>query len=191
MLMLDELIIFLVFVMQTEEERKSNSMDQIAELIAGIFFIIQFLVFMYSYNFQGIELLRWFGWLLLIPGFLFITLSITSLKKHGFHEDGKSWVFTTVLVRQGVYGIVRHPFSLGWTMLAIALALVSQFWLSINCMIVQLPLIIFYSIHEEKKNIQRFGSDYLSYQQRVPMMNFFAGLKRNLMQKRTNMSDTG
>ncbi|MHA3963153.1 MAG: methyltransferase family protein [Candidatus Thorarchaeota archaeon SMTZ1-45] len=187
MLMLDDVSFFLSLVMQTEEERKSTLKDEVASIEAGVFFIIQLYIFMYYYDFQGVELLRWIGWLLFIPGFLFITLATTALRKHGLPEEGKGWVFTTVLVQQGVYGIIRHPFALGWSILTVALALVSQFWLSIFCMIIQIPLIIFDIIHEEETNMQRFGPDYFSYQTHVPMMNFLAGLRLYLKKWRAKI----
>ncbi|MHA1964081.1 MAG: methyltransferase family protein [Candidatus Thorarchaeota archaeon] len=164
--------------MSREPKRGYDVKDHVAASIAGIFFLIQFIVFMYHYNFNGESFLRWIGWLLLIPGFLLLILSVSTLKKHGALEEGKSWVHTTLNVQQGVYGIVRHPFSIGWILIVIALALVSQYWVSILCMGVQMPLILLDIYSEEELNEKRFGSDYSAYQESVPMFNIFIGIVR-------------
>jgi protein-S-isoprenylcysteine O-methyltransferase Ste14 len=187
MLMLFGTFLFLGFVMPKESENQYDFKDHVAASIAGIFFLIQFFIFMYYYNFNGESFLRWIGWLLLIPGFLLLTLSVSTLKKHGAPEEGKSWVHTTLNVQQGVYGIVRHPFSIGWILIVIALALVSQYWISILCMGVQMPLILLDIYREEELNEKRFGSDYLAYQESVPMFNIFIGIVRYYSQtKDTN-----
>lgn len=152
--------------------------------LSGVLFVLQFLLFMFYYDFSGFVVVRWIGWVLLILAFLFFTLSKSALKQHGAPEENKSWVFTTVLVQQGIYRVVRHPFSIGWIIMTIGLALVSQYWLSILCMIVQLPLIALGIVSEEKMNVEKFETEYIDYQKSVPMVNLFKGLFRNYSEGR-------
>jgi protein-S-isoprenylcysteine O-methyltransferase Ste14 len=171
--------------MLIKSERRTNNNDSVSAIIAGIFFIMQFFFFMYGYNFLRFVVITWIGWFLFIPGFLLILLSRAGLRKNGILDNEGSWVNTTVFVDTDIYSVIRHPFSLGWLIMAIALAFVSQYWMSIYCMIIQIPLIVFDIICEEESNAKKFGSDYISYQVRVPMLNVFKGFSRNLLQKRT------
>jgi protein-S-isoprenylcysteine O-methyltransferase Ste14 len=164
--------------------RKQSTFSQLAPELCGILFMLQILVFMFYYDFSGVVILRWIGWILLIVAFLLFTLSKSALKQHGAPEENKSWVFTTVLVQQGIYGVVRHPFSMGWIIMTIGLAFVSQYWLSILFMIIQLPVIAFGIVSEEKMNVGKFETEYINYQKSVPMVNLFKGLVRYLLERR-------
>ena len=163
---------------------KRTTLSQLSPELCGILFMLQIFVFMFYYDFSGVAILRWIGWILLILAFLLFTLSKSALKQHGAPEENKSWVFTTVLVQQGIYGVVRHPFSMGWIIMTIGLALVSQYWLSILFMIIQLPVIAFGIVSEEKMNVGKFETEYINYQKSVPMVNLFKGLVRYLLERR-------
>ncbi len=176
----------------TEDTRSALSFkNQIANFAGGIFFILQLYVFAYSYNFAGIESVRWVAWLLFIPSFLIITVSVTALMKYDTSEERKSWAFTADLIQTGIYGIIRHPFSVGWTMFAIALAFTSQHWLCIFCMFLQIPFIILVVISEEELNLEKFGADYKTYQAQVPMVNPFTGIIQLLKNRRNVLLEAG
>ncbi len=170
--------------MTDDTKNVASFKNQVAGTAAGIFFILQLYVFAYSYNYSGIEIVRWIGWLLLIPSFLLITFSISAFLKYGAIEEEKSWVYTTDFVQKGIYEIIRHPFSVGWTMFVVALAFTSQHWLGMFCMILQIPFIMLGIIFEEELNLEKFGSRYSSYQSEVPMVNLFTGLVRYLKNRR-------
>jgi hypothetical protein len=101
---------------------------------------------MYSYNFLGITILTLIGWVLLIPGFLLISLSETTLKKNPSTD--------TLIEAKRVDNLLRHSFSIGWMMMSVALALISQYWLSIFFMGIQLPLIMFNIYSVEGTNVK-------------------------------------
>lgn len=170
------------------QEISISTLHQVALALGGFLFIIQFFLFMIYYDFQALEYVRFIGWLLFIPGFLLIMLSRSTLKEYGAPEEGKSWVFSTELVQRGVYSIIRHPFSIGWMIMAIDLALVSQYLLSILCVAIQLPLIAFIIVTEEKMNVGKFETEYINYQKNVPMINLFKGLIRYFLEKRKSLS---
>ena len=129
--------------MTSEAEIHPVLADYVPTAIAGVFFVIQFFMFMYDFNFLGVPTITLIGWLLLIPGFLFITLSKSALKDTASKEEGGEWMYTPVIFKLRDNRIFRHPFLVGWFLMSIALAMISQNWISIFCMGVQLPLIVF------------------------------------------------
>ena len=139
---------FLGFVMSIEEENGPMYVDYVPTTLAGLFFAVQFMIFMYNFNFYGVPIFTWIGWLLLLPGFLLISLSKSPLKNETSIEEGIGWKYTPSILRRSSNRLLRHPFLLGWLMICIALAMISQNWLSIFCMGLQLPLIVF-SIYYE------------------------------------------
>jgi protein-S-isoprenylcysteine O-methyltransferase Ste14 len=188
------MIIVRSLMIQTEKQdptptgTKRSTFYQLVPELCGILFILQILLFMFYYDFSGVVIVRWIGWILLILAFLLFTLSKSALKLHGAPEENKSWVFTTVLVQQGIYRVVRHPFSLGWIIMTIGLALVSQYWLSVLFMIIQLPVIAFGIISEEKTNVEKFQTEYINYRKSVPMVNLFKGFVQYFLDKRRSLS---
>jgi len=114
------------------EDVSTQPLDQakgFALIIAGIIFFVQFLSFMVFFNFNGLTFFWIIGWLLLIPGFL--VLGSTGFDSR---EDG---------VKKFVARITPNPIADGWFIVCIALAMISQHWTSLVCVIVQLPLIAF------------------------------------------------
>jgi protein-S-isoprenylcysteine O-methyltransferase Ste14 len=74
-----------------------------------------------------------------------------------------------IVVRNGVYRLVRHPMYL--SAIALYLALIC-FTLSIAAAVVLIIIWIFYhfiSSYEEKLLVERFGDEYRKYQAEVPM----------------------
>ena len=109
-----------------------------------------------------------------------------SFEEKGGAQEGESWLATAVVVDSGVYAVVRHPMYLSFTLLVLALMLISQHWLSI---ILGIPVMVFLYLGmrvEEQSSIKKFGDDYISYMDRVPRMNFLAGVIR-LLQRRERM----
>jgi hypothetical protein len=120
--------------MSTEIGRGSTSKKQFAKSIAAFVFLLQFFLFMYNYNFNGILFLTWLGWLLLIPAFLLISLKKQNLMNV---ENSKAHL--------------RNSFSDGWILMSIAFAMISQYWLNILFMAIQLPLVIFSVYNDDFK----------------------------------------
>ena len=175
----------------TDEKGITAALQEYSGAIAGFIFVLQFFTLMTSYNFQGILILTWIGWLFLIPGFLLMTLSISALRKYGEAEENKSWIKTTMLVDKGVYGVIRHPFSFGWIILIISLSMITQNWFSVLCMAVQIPLILVDVRYDEQSCITKFGVDYTSYKDNVKMFNIFSGLVRYYSKRRDSSPTLG
>ena len=92
--------------------------------------------------------------------------------------EGRSYIHTTVLVDSGIYAIVRHPQYLAGILMAIALFLIAQHWL-IGILGIVLIFIYYQNTYdEEKKVMEKIGSDYEQYMKRVPRLNFILGIVR-------------
>jgi protein-S-isoprenylcysteine O-methyltransferase Ste14 len=88
------------------------------------------------------------------------------------------------LMDRGIYAIVRHPLYLGWILgIFVATAFLYQHWLFVAVGIPGIASVYLIAMYEERSNIQKFGDDYKRYMQKVPRMNFLAGVIRLLRRK--------
>lgn len=74
------------------------------------------------------------------------------------------------IIEKGVFKIVRHPIYLGSILLYLGLTILTC---SIASAVVWIIIVIFYyyiSRYEEKLLLKKFGADYKSYMERVPML---------------------
>ena len=92
---------------------------------------------------------------------------------------------TTDLVDTGIYAIVRHPQGgTAGLLFNLALALIGQHWLLVVLAAVGMVLIYVDTFKADDACIVKFGEDYVRYMQRVPRVNFVAGLLRLLLHPR-------
>jgi len=108
---------------------------------------------------------------------------MASLKRKGNLQEGGDFTTTTVVVKRGVYSVVRHPLYLGWLLTYPAAMLVSQHWL-----IVILGVIGIASMNQiikmaDEQLVDKFGADYETYMQEVPRLNILLGIVRKLKRK--------
>ena len=125
-----------------------------------------------------LEIPWYLGWVVLAVGLPFFFSPLLYFQKRGKPQEGKNFMSTTVVVDSGTYGIVRHPQILGCILLMFASILISQHWAAV---IIGIPLSIWFYVElpeEEKGLAVKFGEDYQSYMQRVPRINFLAGVIR-------------
>ena len=118
-----------------------------------------------------------FGWL---PIFIF--------KRKAGVPKGKSFVNTTILVKDGLYALVRHPQYTAGILFSLALILISQ-----NCFIVVIGVVAMVLMYidiivADKHEITKFGDDYKQYMREVPRVNFLLGIIR-LLRQRKNTQD--
>jgi protein-S-isoprenylcysteine O-methyltransferase Ste14 len=93
---------------------------------------------------------------------------------------------TTALVDTGIYAIVRHPQGgTAGILLNLALALIGQQWLLAVLAALGAILIYVDTFRADEVCIEKFGKEYVSYMQRVPRVNFVAGLLRLLAHQGT------
>jgi protein-S-isoprenylcysteine O-methyltransferase Ste14 len=163
-----------------------NAHEDVIVSVAGLLFLLQLISLFYYDNFDPNIIVLGIGWILLIPGFSLLSLSITALRTYGNVPEGRSWLDTTTIVMKGIYRIVRHPLYIGWIIMSASLALILQSWSSTLCAIIIIPLAIVSISLEESSNIMKFGYAFLQYQKEVPLVNIFTGFWRYYRRKRTS-----
>lgn len=148
----------------------------ISATVLIIAMVSQIILSFFLYNKDGLQVLRYIGWIVWAFSVVFGWLPIFTFRSKGKVPKGKSYIRTTVLVDSGIYAIVRHPQFLAGIMFSLALILIVQHWLITILGIV--AIVIFYKdiIEADKSGVEKFGDDYIRYMQRVPRMNFFAGI---------------
>lgn len=92
--------------------------------------------------------------------------------------EGQSWLSQARMVDSGVYGVIRHPMYVAFSVLAVALTCFSQHWLGAVAALFVVGGLCYVMIVEENRNVQTFGDEYVQYMQRVPRLNVLAGLVR-------------
>ena len=92
---------------------------------------------------------------------------------------------TNQLVTTDVYQCMRHPMHLGLLFFPLSLALMigSISFIFIYSPLEMLSMILLIKLLEEKEAIRKFGSDYLSYKQQVPMFNLSPQCLKKMMQR--------
>lgn len=135
-------------------------------------------------NETGIDIIRYFGWIIWALSVILGWWPIFVLKRKGGVAKGESYVNTTVLVDKGLYSIVRHPQYTAGLLFSLALVLVSQNWLITAMGIVVLALLYIDILMADKYEIEKFGDDYKLYMKKVPRINFILGVIR-LLRRRT------
>ena len=120
--------------------------------------------------------LSYFGFLFFGLGILFVVLSITSQSRN--KNRG--------LIENSVYGVVRHPMYLGGMLLFIAMTLFLPHWIMLVLALVNVTIIYFFTVAEEKMDIATFGDNYREYIGRVPRLNLVIGLFKSLKRNKKN-----
>jgi len=150
---------------------------------ASITIVLCWLLFALSFHNPVSQALFLVGNVIVGVGILLIMLAMATLGKKGKLQEGRDFTATTVVVRRGVYSVVRHPLYLGWLLTYPAAMLVSQHWL-----IVVLGMLGIVSIDQitrmaDEQLVEKFGVDYETYMHEVPRLNILLGIVRKLKRK--------
>ena len=116
--------------------------------------------------------------LLLSPIFIFPPFLL--LMRYGEPPRGQPYYRTTKVVDRGVYSIVRHPQYVGYVLLTLGFAALSQQTLTVILAVCSAGAFYVQSLREEAFLRKQPGHDYSEYMRRVPRFNFIAGLFRHL-----------
>jgi len=134
----------------------------------------------------GSEVLRWIGWILWWTAALFGWLPIFTLRRRGRVAKGKSYVHTTTLVDTGIYAIVRHPQGgTAWLLINLGVMLIAQHWSSVILGLMSLVLVYADAFKADQYCIEKFGDAYRQYMERVPRVNFVAGIIRLVRRRKS------
>ena len=152
--------------------------DIILMSIEGAAFLAQVVLTFLYYNYLGIKWLVYVGWALFVLGMIPGWRARVAFEKEGKGGEGRDWLRTTVVVDTDVYAVVRHPMYLTFMLVPLALILIATQWLNVACGAILMALIYNDMRREERNNTVKFGDDYRRYMEKVPRMNFVAGLIR-------------
>ncbi|MBU7027745.1 MAG: isoprenylcysteine carboxylmethyltransferase family protein [Theionarchaea archaeon] len=157
--------------------------DFILLCIYGPLLVVQVVLVFLFYNYVRSTLLVYGGWVLLVAFFVVGFLPSYEFRKRGGVPKGRSYIYTTTVVDTGIYAVVRHPQFLSWVILSLALACMSQYWVSVICVVPVAVLVYMEAMRADKSNIKKFGDGYRKYMQKVPRLNPFVGIYRLLRRR--------
>lgn len=139
-------------------------------------FIGQFILLFFYNNELGLNFLKYIGWFLWGLSAILGVIPIIYFKRKGGVKKGESYIKTSKLVTNGPYAIIRHPQYLSFILLVFGFTLITQSWISLILTIIITVMTYLWSFQEEKKLIEKFGNDYITYQKEVPRFYLLIGL---------------
>jgi protein-S-isoprenylcysteine O-methyltransferase Ste14 len=152
--------------------------------IASVLTVAQ-IVLAFFFRRAGSDVLEWAGWICLWTSGVFGVLPIITFRRKGGVARGESYMKTTVLVDTGIYAIVRHPQGgTAWLLINLGVMLVAQHWSSVILGLASMVLAYADNFKADRYCIEKFGNDYKHYMQKVPRVNFLAGVIRLLRRGR-------
>ncbi len=167
-------------------EKKPRSIENgLLYYAAGLLLILGWLWLWFMSNPAGLWPLRYLGWLILALGGALIFMAIGVLRSKGRPKSGNDWAHSTALVDRGIYAVVRHPLYLGWSLMYVAVALLSQHWLVALVSIPGIACVYLISKREDHRLLEKYGDAYARYLRTVPAMNLPLGIFRLLRHKKT------
>jgi protein-S-isoprenylcysteine O-methyltransferase Ste14 len=155
-----------------------NSNPLLTASVMGVLTVLQFVLTFFLCNQTGLQALRVVGQIIWALSIVFGIVPIITFRKLGGVPEGKSYMQTTVLVDSGIYAVVRHPQFLAGILINISLMLIAQHWLIIVLGIPSMLLTYLDAHRADQSCLEKFGDEYKHYMQRVPRLNFVAGIIR-------------
>ena len=107
-----------------------------------------------------------------------IFLPMYTLKRHGEVDEGESYMATKRVVDRGLFSVIRHPQYLGYILMGITFALISQRWYSVVLAALGSFFFLLHTRQEERFRRDKFGPEYGDYMARVPGLNRLVGVAR-------------
>lgn len=108
-----------------------------------------------------------FSWILLILSAYFAIAGFLILKRKG--ESTGNIEATTVLIKTGVYHLIRHPLYLALLLLGTGVMLKNPTSSCIVLATINLLSLFFTALTEEKEMIEKFGDAYKEYMKETKM----------------------
>ncbi len=160
-----------------------SRLSPLAFPIASITIVLCWLLFVLFFNNPTSRALFVAGNVIVGVSILLIILAIVNLRRKGKPLEGEAFTATTVVVKRGVYSIVRHPLYLGWLLTYPAAMLVSQHWLIVILGVIGIASIDQITRTADEELVEKFGVDYETYMQEVPRLNIIIGIFWKLKRK--------
>lgn len=108
---------------------------------------------------------------------------LKDLRTYGKVSPGKHYFDTEIVVRNGIYSVIRHPQYLAYMLLAGGFAAISQHLLIVLLAVADIVLFYLHTLQEEQALQKRFGIIYRKYCREVPRFNLLTGLWRYFFHK--------
>jgi protein-S-isoprenylcysteine O-methyltransferase Ste14 len=148
--------------------------------VAGVLTVTQ-VVLAFFFHRPDSQVLEWAGWLCLWTSAIFGVLPIITFRRKGGVPKGESYIKTTALVDTGIYAIVRHPQGgTAWLLINLGVMSIAQHWTSVVLGLASMGLAYVDTFKADQGCIEKFGDPYRRYMERVPRVNFVAGIIRLL-----------
>jgi len=160
-----------------------SRLSTLAFPIASITIVLCWLLFVLFFHNPISQALFVVGDVIVGVGVLLIILAMATLRRKGSLQEGGDFTATTVVVKRGVYSVVRHPLYLGWLLTYPAAMLVSQHWLIVILGVLGIVSIDQITRMADEHLVEKFGVDYETYMQEVPRLNILLGIVRKLKRK--------
>lgn len=126
---------------------------------------------------SGITSLQYVSIIFFIAGIFLIVSSFISLKRIGKPTSGLE--DTTIMIRRGIFRILRHPLYLGLSLITIGFLFAYQAIALIIIGVIAIILFYIASRIEDTYNVKKFGSEYAEYIKNIPLWNFFLGIHKS------------
>ena len=153
-----------------------SRLNTLAFPIASITIVLCWLLFVLFFHNPTSQALFVVGNVIVGVGILLIILAMATLRRKGNLQEGGDFTATTVVVKQGVYSVVRHPLYLGWLLTYPAAMLVSQHWLIVILGVIGIVSMDQITRMADEQLVEKFGVDYETYKQEVPRLNILLGI---------------
>jgi protein-S-isoprenylcysteine O-methyltransferase Ste14 len=158
-------------------ERLEKAVSPFAWPLWIVLIVAQTVLSFFVYDQNGNEVLRVIAWITWVVMCIFALLPMVTLRKLGGVPKGQSYTHTTRVVDRGIYAIIRHPQYLSFMLLSLFFMLLAQHWFSTMMGILAILLVCFGILPKaDQLNVEKFGKEYEHYRQRVPRVNFVAGI---------------
>lgn len=146
--------------------------------IASVLTVAQILLAFFVHG-ETTEAVQWAGWICIWVAGIFGVLPVITFRLLGGVAKGESYMKTTQLVDSGIYAIVRHPQGgTAWLLICLGVMVLAWHWTSVVLGGISMLLAYVDTFKSDQECIEKFGEDYRTYMQRVPRVNFLAGLLR-------------
>ena len=153
-------------------------------VVASVAIVAQYVLAFFVFGLPGMAVMHWIGWGIWLLSVYLGIAPIFILGRRGGVAAGKSYVHTTRLVDTNIYGVVRHPQYLAGICLGLAMMFLAQHWLIALLGIVSITMLALDAKEADRQGIEKFGTEYRRYMERVPQLNLILGVWRRIRDRK-------